>query len=110
VAQAIAAGEPVHSVDGTAGGGFVVDTEGAGASFVVTDASALDANQLYVLWLIGPDGTPVDVGAFEPGESGVAVVPIDQDLSGFQTFAVTVEAERVDAPTTDPVMAGTLEA
>ena len=109
VADAIAAGEPAHPVDGTAGRGYVVDTAGTGASFVVTDAGALDANQLYVLWLIGPDGTPVDVGAFEPGDNGVAVVPVEQDLSGFQTFAVTVEAERVDAPTTDPVMVGTIE-
>jgi anti-sigma-K factor RskA len=109
VADAVAAGEPAHPVDGTAGRGFVIDTDGAGASFVVTDANALDADQLYVLWLIGPDGTPVDVGAFEPNDAGVAVIPIEDDLSGFQTFAVTVEAERVDAPTSDPVMVGTLE-
>ena len=109
VAAAISGGHVAFRVDGTAGRGYVVDTAGTGASFVVTDASALDANQLYVLWLIGPDGTPVDVGAFEPGDNGVAVVPVEQDLSGFQTFAVTVEAERVDAPTTDPVMVGTIE-
>ncbi len=106
VAEAIAAGEPAHPVDGTAGQGYVVDTAGAGASFVVTDANALEANELYVLWLIGPDGVPVDVGAFEPGDAGVTVVPVEHDLSGFQTFAVTVEAERVDAPTSDPVMVG----
>jgi anti-sigma-K factor RskA len=109
VADAVAAGEPAHPVDGTAGRGFVVDTEGAGASFVVTDANALDADQLYVLWLIGPDGTPVDVGAFEPDDVGVVVIPVEEDLSNFQTFAVTVEAERVDAPTSDPVMVGTIE-
>jgi anti-sigma-K factor RskA len=108
VADAIAAGEPANPVEGSAGRGFVVDTAGDGASFVVTDADALDANQLYVLWLIGPDGTPVDVGAFQPGDGG-AVVAVDQDLSGFDTFAVTVEAERVDAPTSDPVMVGTVE-
>ena len=90
----------------TAGQGYVVDTAGAGASFVVTDANALEANELYVLWLIGPDGVPVDVGAFEPGDAGVTVVPVEHDLSGFQTFAVTVETERVDAPTSDPVMVG----
>ncbi|HEX5579253.1 MAG TPA: anti-sigma factor, partial [Candidatus Limnocylindria bacterium] len=108
VAEAIAAGEPAHPVEGSAGGGFVVDTAGAGSSFVVTDANALEANQLYVLWLIGPDGTPVDVGAFEPGDGG-AVVAIDEDLSGFDIFAVTVEAERVDAPTSDPVMLGAIQ-
>jgi anti-sigma factor RsiW len=108
VADAFAAGETAHPVEGTAGRGFVIDTAGTGASFVVTDVASLDANQLYVLWLIGPDGTPVDVGAFEPGDGGVAVVPVDDDLSGFDTFAVTVEAERVDAPTSDPVMVGTV--
>jgi hypothetical protein len=108
VADAFAAGETAHPVEGTAGRGFVIDTAGTGASFVVTDVASLEANQLYVLWLIGPDGTPVDVGAFEPGNGGVAVVPVDDDLSGFDTFAVTVEAERVDAPTSDPVMVGTV--
>jgi len=108
VADAVAAGEPVHPVDGTAGRGFVIDTEGAGASFVVTEANALDPNELYVLWLIGPDGPPVDVGAFEPNDAGVVVIPVEEDLSGFQTFAVTIEAERVDAPTSDPVMVGTI--
>jgi hypothetical protein len=108
VAEAIAAGETPHPVEGAAGRGFVVDTAGVGASFVVTDASALEGNQLYVLWLIGPDGAaPVDVGAFQPG-SGGAVVPVEQDLSGFETFAVTVESERVDAPTSAPVMLGTV--
>jgi anti-sigma-K factor RskA len=87
----------------------VVDTAGEGASFVVTDVSALDSDQLYVLWLIGADGVPVDVGAFEPGNAPVAVVPVEDNLTGFQTFAVTVEAERVDAPTSDPVMVGTIE-
>jgi anti-sigma-K factor RskA len=106
VADAIAAGETAFRVDGDAGRGYVVDTSGEGASFVVTDVSALDADQLYVLWLIGPDGVPVDVGAFEPSDAAVAVVPVEQDLSGFDTFAVTVEAERVDAPTSDPVMVG----
>jgi hypothetical protein len=107
VADALAAGEPAHPVDGSAGRGFVVDTAGTGSSFVVTDANALAPDRLYVLWLIGPDGTPVDVGDFVPTGSEV-VVPVDEDLSGFQTFAVTIEAERVDAPTSDPVMAGTV--
>jgi anti-sigma factor RsiW len=108
VADAIAAGERAHPVAGTAGEGYVVDTAGAGASFVVTNVDSLAADELYVLWLIGPDG-PVDVGSFEPSNAATAVVPVDQDLTGFQTFAVTVEAERVDAPTTEPVMAGALE-
>ena len=34
----------------------------------------------------------------------------DRDLAGYATFAVTVEAERVDAPTTTPVILGDLTA
>ena len=47
--------------------------------------------------------------AFEPTDAAVAVVPVEDDLAGFQTFAVTVETERVEAPTGDPVMVGNLE-
>ncbi len=109
VAQAISNGQAAHRVEGEAGRGYLVDTPGSGASFVVTDVSALDPNQLYELWLIGPDGTPVAAGTFEPTGAAVAVVPVEDDLAGFQTFAVTVESERVDAPTSDPVMVGTIE-
>ena len=41
---------------------------------------------------------------------GVAVVTLEQPLEGAVVFAVTVEAERVDAPTSDPVLLATLEA
>jgi anti-sigma-K factor RskA len=108
VANAIAGGEVAFRVQGDAGRGYVVDTPGSGSSFVVADLASLPAGKLYELWLIGPDGSPVDVGTFRPGDDAVAVVSVEQDLSGFDTFAVTVEAERVDAPTTDIVMAGAL--
>jgi hypothetical protein len=36
------------------------------------------------------------------------VIAVERDLTGFETFAVTVEAKRVDAPTSDVVMAGAL--
>jgi anti-sigma-K factor RskA len=107
VAAALSGGQAAFRVEGNAGRGYVVDTPGSGASFVVADAGALPADRLYELWLIGPSG-PVDVGTFHPGDAAVAVVPVDRDLSGFTTFAVTVESHRVSAPTTDPVMVGTL--
>lgn len=105
VAAAISNGQVAFRVEGSAGRGYVVDTPGSGASFVVADLGALPADRLYELWLIGPSG-PVDVGTFRPGAAAVAVVPVDRDLSGFTTFAVTVETQRVTLPTTDPVMAG----
>jgi hypothetical protein len=105
VAAAISGGQAAFRVEGDAGRGYVVDTPGSGASFVVADVGSLPAGRLYELWLIGPSG-PVDVGSFKPGQDAVAVVPVDRDLSGFATFAVTVESQRVTAPTTDPVMVG----
>lgn len=107
VADAIAGGETAFRVEGDAGRGYVIDTPGSGATFVVADVGSLPADRLYELWLIGPSGA-VDVGTFRPGADAVAVVPVDRDLSGFDTFAVTVEAQRVSAPTSDPIMKGSL--
>jgi anti-sigma-K factor RskA len=105
VAAAISGGQAAFRVEGGAGRGYVVDTPGSGGSFVVANLKSLPADRLYELWLIGPVGA-IDVGTFRPGADAVAVVPVDRDLSGFTTFAVTVEAQRVSAPTTDPVMVG----
>lgn len=107
VADAIAGGQAAFRVEGDAGRGYVIDTPGSGATFVVADVGSLPADRLYELWLIGPSGA-VDVGTFRPAADAVAVVPVDRDLSGFETFAVTVEAQRVSAPTSDPIMKGSL--
>jgi hypothetical protein len=40
----------------------------------------------------------------------VVVVPVERDLTGFTTFAVTVEHQRVATPTSTPVMVGNLKA
>ena len=48
------------------------------------------------------------VGTFKPSTDAIAVVAVDRDLAGFATFAVTVEAQRVAAPTGAPVMVGQL--
>jgi anti-sigma-K factor RskA len=110
VADAIAAGETAFRVEGTAGRGYVVDTPGSGAALVVTDLAALPANRIYELWLLDAAGTPVAVGTFRPSDDQVAVVELERDLAGYTTFAVTVEASRVDAPTsTDLVMVAPLE-
>jgi anti-sigma-K factor RskA len=109
VATAISGGQAAYRVEGDAGRGYVVDTPGSGASFVVADPRSLPADRLYELWLIDPDGAPVDVGTFRPGDDAVAVVPVERDLAGFKTFAVTVETRRVDTPSsTDLVMIGNI--
>lgn len=110
VAATISGGEVAFRVDGAAGRGYVVETPGSGAALVVADLATLPANRIYELWLLDPAGAPVAVGTFTPGSDAVAVVPIDRDLAGFATFAVTVEAKRVLAPTAAPVMVGKLTA
>jgi hypothetical protein len=50
----------------------------------------------------------VAVGTLTSTEDAVAVVQLERDLSGFSIFAVTVEAERVAAPSSDPVILGVL--
>jgi anti-sigma-K factor RskA len=110
VAAAISGGEVAFRVDGAAGRGYVVETPGSGAALVVADLATLPANRIYELWLLDAAGAPVAVGTFTPGSDAVAVVAIDHDLTGFATFAVTVEASRVTAPTAAPVMVGKLAA
>jgi anti-sigma-K factor RskA len=109
VASAIAAGETAFRVEGDAGRGYVVETPGQGAALVVANLGALQADQLYELWLLDAAGTPVAVGTFRPEGSEIQVVEVERDLSGYTTFAVTVEAKRMDAPSGAPVMAGAIE-
>jgi anti-sigma-K factor RskA len=108
VADAIADGETAFRVEGTAGRGYVVDTPGSGAALVVADLAALPAGRIYELWLLDAAGAPVAVGTFTPTDGELAVVELERDLAGFTTFAVTVEASRVHAPTSDPVMVAPL--
>jgi anti-sigma-K factor RskA len=110
VADAISGGEVAFRVDGSAGRGYVVDTHGEGAALVVADLADLPADRLYELWLLDASGAPVAVGTFSPTDAAVAVVAVERDLTGYATFAVTVEAQRVAAPSTTPVMIGDLRA
>jgi anti-sigma-K factor RskA len=110
VASAISDGDLAFRVDGSAGRGYVVETPGEGAALVVADLAELPADRLYELWLIDASGAAVAVGTFAPADRAVAVVPIERDLAGYATFAVTVEAERVAAPSGAPVMIGDLGA
>ncbi|MEO8247636.1 MAG: anti-sigma factor [Chloroflexota bacterium] len=106
VAQAIAGADAVHPVAGDAGRGLLLDT-GSGAAFVAAEVDALPSDRIYEAWLIPSDGAPVAVGVFRPGD-GPMLVQLDEPLDGFATFALTVERERVDAPTGAPVLAFSL--
>ena len=108
VSQALASGETAHRVEGEAGRGFVIETAGGGSTLVLGEVAALPADRLYELWLIDAGGTPLAVGTFTQ-DAGPVVVAVERDLAEFTTFAVTIEAARVDAPTGTPVMVGSLE-
>ena len=108
VAAAIGGGQAAFRASGSAGAGYVVEDSTGHASLVVADLAAPGANRIYELWLIGADKTPVAVGTFAGSSSAVAVVPLERGLHGFTTFAITVEASRVDAPTSQPVLVATL--
>jgi anti-sigma-K factor RskA len=110
VADAISGGEVAFRVSGEAGRGYVVETPGEGAAFVVTNLQALPADRLYELWLIDSAGAPVAAGTFASTRGEVTVVPLERDLTGYAIFAVTVEAKRTAAPSGAPVMAGELGA
>ena len=84
----------------------MLETDGQ-AIFLADSLAALPPDELYELWLIGDDG-PVAVGTLTDTD-GVALVELEQSLGDAAVFAVTVEAERVEAPTSDPVLVASLE-
>ncbi len=106
VAQAVADAAAVHPVSGDAGRGLLLDT-GSGAAFVSAEMDDLPSDRVYEAWLIPADGAPVAVGVFRPGD-GPMLVRLDAPLDGYATFALTVEHQRVDAPTGAPVLAFSL--
>lgn len=107
VTAAVASATAAHAVSGDAGRGLVLETND-GAVFVASALKALPANRIYELWLLDEAGAPRPVGTLTSAPSDPTLVPLDQDLSGFATFAVTVERSRVEAPTGAPVMSGSV--
>jgi len=106
IRTALADAGAIYPVTGEAGQGLLLDTP-EGPRFLAAHLEAPPTGSLYVLWLIGADGVPVDVGVMT-GEEGVALVPLEDALGDATTFAVTVETARVDAPTTAPVLVATI--
>lgn len=108
IAEVVAGGAPAYPVSGPAGTGYVIDTDGPGASFLVAGLTEPPIGDIYVMWLLDAAGTPLAVGTIDATGSELTVATLEQDLVGFTIFAVTVEAGPVVAPTSDPVMAGQL--
>lgn len=105
--RAVAAADAAYAVSGSAGSGWVLEADGR-AIFLADSLAALPADRIYELWLIGPDGDPVDVGTLASTE-GVALVELERELGPATAFAVTIEAERVSSPTSQPVLVATLD-
>ena len=66
------------------------------------------STQRRAWWQVGPLPSAIAaVGLAAAGtftETGVTHVPLERSLEGAALFAVTVERERVEQPTTDPVL------
>ena len=99
--RAVASADAMYAASGQAGSGWLIQT-GDEARFVAADLADLPSDRLYQLWVIDPEGNAAAAGTFT--ETGVTHVPLERSLEGAALFAVTVERERVEQPTTDPVL------
>lgn len=107
VLRALAAADATYRVEGSAGSGWLIETDDR-AIFVAADLAALPADRIYELWLIDADGSPVAVGTLDR-PNDIAAVTLERVLGEATAFAVTVERERVDAPTSEPVLVASLQ-
>ena len=105
---AIAAADAIHAASGTAGSGWVIESDGR-ALFMSENLADLPADRLYEFWLIDAEGNATAAGTLTDTD-GVALVSLEGSIDGATTFAVTVETERVDQPVNDPVMVAALDA
>jgi anti-sigma-K factor RskA len=105
--RAVASADAAFAVAGSAGRGWVIESGGQ-AHFVADGLAEPPTGQIYELWLLDAEGNPTAVGTVEDPDD-LVVVPLEHDLGNATIFAVTVEQQRVDAPTSDPVLVASLE-
>ena len=105
--RAVASADAAYAASGSAGRGWVFEAGGS-AFFVADRLASLPSDRIYELWLIEPGADPVAVGVLTDTD-GTAIVTLERSLGAATAFAVTVEEERVDAPTSDPVLVAALE-
>jgi anti-sigma factor RsiW len=105
--EAVASADAVHPAEGEIGRGWVIES-GDQATFIAENLAELDAGQLYELWLLDATGNAVPAGTLTETE-GIILVPLERALGDAATFAITVETERVERPSGDPVMVAPLE-
>jgi anti-sigma-K factor RskA len=106
LADAVAAGSAAYRASGPLGSGYLIAGENP---VLVASLPAAPAGRLYEMWLLDASGTPVAAGTFDADTRGaLTIVKLERPLSGFATFAITVESRRVDAPSGKPVLAASL--
>jgi anti-sigma-K factor RskA len=79
-------------------------------TLMASNLPPVPAGKAYELWIIPPQGAPVNAGVFKPDEHGNAMM-FDHPLPTMQmkTFALTVEDEAgSDKPTSPIVIAGSM--
>lgn len=103
VAAVLAGGGQALRVDGTAGRGYLL-RQGDQATLVAADVAAPSGSALYEMWLIPADGAPVPAGTFRPEGDDLVVARLSGSLARATVFAVTLEQQPVDAPTSNPVL------
>ena len=106
--RAVASADSIHAASGTVGSGWVIES-GEEALFMAENLAGLPDDQLYELWLIDDDGNAVAAGILTEIDD-ITLVTLERGLEDAAVFAVTVEAERVEQPTSDPVMVAALDA
>ena len=105
--QAVASADAIYAASGEAGSGWLIQT-GDEARFVATDLADLPSDRLYELWVIDDEGNALAAGTFT--DTDLTFVNLERGLGGASVFAVTVERERVDRPTSDPVIIAEIDA
>jgi hypothetical protein len=89
-----------YALSGNLGGSAVVNVRRSGAQLEMNGVQSPPPGYVYEAWVIPPNGQPIPVGTTPTGD---ATLPLDQLPSG-ATVAVTQERNRVDAPTSAPIM------
>jgi anti-sigma-K factor RskA len=95
-----------YALSGNPGGSAVVNVRRSGATEL--DMSGVQnppPGYVYEAWIIPPNGQPIAAGTTQTGN---ATLPLTQ-LENGTTVAVTQEQARVNAPTSQPIMAVVVE-
>ncbi len=108
VAQALSRGNQVHTVEGSAGTAYLVQDDAGHATLLAAGLTAPSGGRVYEMWLIDSGGAAVPAGTFVPRDAHVSVADVSRPVGDAETFAVTIEQNAVDQPTSDPVLVGTL--